>query len=115
MGSNDFHPEGNCSPGWPGARLPSTEVARGILGNTTQGDQGWLAPMRPQLLPALPPSGAPIPYDRLGDGAPRLPLHPPNRTTGAHLSGAGAHSKGSTEPTVRLPAIPITRPLLDGE
>ena len=32
MGSNDFHPEGNCSPGWPGARLPSTEVARGFSG-----------------------------------------------------------------------------------
>ena len=50
--------------------------------NPAPGDQGRLAPLRAQLLPALPAGRASAADDRHLDGAPRLPLHrarPPER------------------------------------
>ena len=52
-------------------------VAGTDRGAVAEGDQGWVAPVRPELLPALPPRRAAAPDRRHLDQPPGLPLHHP--------------------------------------
>ena len=74
-------------PVQPARHLAGRELqpgpARGA--HPAPGDQGRLAPLRTELLPALPPGRPPAADDRHVDVAPRLPLH--RATT---LEGEGA-------------------------
>ena len=59
-------PEGSYNVGQPGREVPA------------HGRQGRVAPLRAELLPALPAGGPPGPDGRDVDGPPRLPLHRPD-------------------------------------
>ena len=64
-------------PDQPARDLAGRELQPGPAGRAhpAPGDQGRLAPLRAQLLPALPAGRASAADDRHVDGAPRLPLH----------------------------------------
>jgi formylglycine-generating enzyme required for sulfatase activity len=64
-----------------GARERSVDPA-GPGGHPPQGDEGRLAPVRPQLLPPLPSRRPHGPAGRHRHLPPRVPLHPPRVTSG---------------------------------
>src|ERR1700740_333152 len=77
------------------AAQPAGPVRRAQLrrwrADPAQGDQGRLAPVRPQLLPALPARGAPGAGGRHVDVAHRLPLR--DQAVTALASGSTASSR----------------------
>ena len=69
-----------CRPRTPAAGPASAAATRDARGpHPAQGHEGRLAPLRPQLLPALPARRAHGPADRHLDLPPRLPLHRPGQ------------------------------------
>ena len=66
-----------CVPDQPARDLTGRELQPRAArrAHPAPGDQGRLAPVRAELLPALPAGGPPAADDRHVDGAPRLPLH----------------------------------------
>ncbi len=67
-----------CAPSIPGEKRPPPR------------DQGRLASLRSQLLPALPAGGAPVGDRRHVDEPHRLPLHRPPLSASGCKSGRGA-------------------------
>ena len=66
------------SPRRTRGREPRSHPAAGS--HPAPGDEGWLAPVRAELLPALPPRRTDGAAGRHLDHAPRLPLHRPARS-----------------------------------
>ena len=67
------HPSGSSCCGPPRGRRAASASAR-ASDPPRQGHQGRVAPVRAELLPALPTGGPPVPDDRHLDQPPRLPL-----------------------------------------